>query len=368
MKILIAPDKFKGSLSAAEFCDVVKKAILIKLPDAEVYSLPLADGGEGFADAILKTGKYKKQELTVNDPLHRWVSSHFYFSENLQAIIEMAKASGLDMLSQAERNPLKTSTLGTGELIRRALDLGAKEVIIGIGGSATNDGGMGLAVALGYQFFDDLGNRLSPSGENIAKVARLVEPTNKPWKNCKIKVASDVSNTLYGSNGAAYIFAKQKGASGQVIKQLDDGLRSFSALANKHFGTRFHSNNGAGAAGGLGYGLMTFLGAELVSGIELILEANNFDNLFNNTDFVITGEGKIDSQTLAGKVVAGVVKKAKLKNIPVIGICGVADLNNEEKLDLGLSKIIELKSANNTIEQAMAKASDLLYEATLGLF
>jgi glycerate 2-kinase len=365
MKILIAPDKFKGSLSAEEVCDAIKIGILSKIPDAEVISIPLADGGEGFSDAIIGNKINKKVEITVNDPLHRWKSATYFLIENDTAIIEMANASGLKLLSNSERNPLKASTLGTGELIRNAIENGAKEIIIGIGGSATNDAGMGMAAAFGYRFLDKNDAILNPSGENMIKVCKIVEPKSKTWENIEIKVACDVTNSLFGNNGAAYIFAKQKGANSQQIKDLDDGLRSFSRGVNKHFGKQFHFIEGAGAAGGLGYGLMAFLGAELKSGIDLILEANDFEEKLNGVDLVITGEGKMDIQTLSGKVVAGVAKKAREKNIPVYGICGISEFTENQTIELGLTKLIALKSLEISIDYAIKNAKELIIERVM---
>jgi glycerate 2-kinase len=368
MKILIAPDKFKGSLSAIEVCDIIQKSIYSIKPDSEVISLPLADGGEGFSEAIIGNKAFEKYELTVNDPVHRWIKASFFKNKSQTAIIEMANASGLKLLNEKEYNPLKTSTLGTGELIMRAFEIGAKEIIIGIGGSATNDGGMGVAVGLGYQFLDKNGQVLKPSGEQMINVASIISPQNKPWQKCKIKVACDVGNPLYGTNGAAHVFAKQKGANEEAIKLLDAGLRHFSMVVNNHFGAQFDKKAGAGAAGGLGFGLMAFLGAELNSGIDLILEANNFDQILADCDLVITGEGKIDNQTLNGKVVFGVTKKANAKNIPVYAICGVSELSISQIVSLGLQKLTTLKSADISVDFAIKNAEKLLFDRTLELF
>lgn len=367
MKILIAPDKFKGSLSAQEVCDILEAGILSVKPDAEIVKLPLADGGEGFSNAIIGNNISKKYEITVNDPLSRWKTAQYHILENGTAIIEMSNASGLHLLAGIERNPLKASTIGTGELIRNAIEKGAKEIIIGIGGSATNDAGMGMAEGLGYRFFDKNAERLKASGENMIKVVSISSSMQKPWENIKIQVACDVENTLYGTNGAAYVFGPQKGANVQQVKELDEGLRSFSRVVNKHFEKQFHFIAGSGAAGGLGYGLMAFLNAELKSGIDLILEANNFDERLNGVDLVITGEGKIDTQTLHGKVVAGVCKKAKEKNIEVYGICGVNELADNQLLALGLSKIISLKTSSISNEFAIKNAKELLSKKAIEL-
>ncbi len=360
MKILIAPDKFKGSLSADDVSKNVAKKLVELIADIEIVILPLADGGEGFVDVLIGNKEIKKNEITVNDPINRWINSQYCIVENNTAIIEMANASGLHLLSKSERNPLKTSTLGTGQLIKDAIEKGAKEIIVGIGGSATNDAGMGMATAFGYRFFDKNDQMLVPSGENMIKVCKIVEPATRPWENINIKVACDVTNSLYGVNGAAYVFAKQKGANPQQIKELDRGLRQFSSVVNKHFGQDFHFNEGAGAAGGLGYGLMAFLNAKLMSGIDLILDVNDFDKKLTNVNYVITGEGKIDTQTLAGKVVSGVVQRAKIKGVPVIGICGVIDLDDGQINELGLLKIFSIKNKDISLEYAMENAAILL--------
>lgn len=345
---------------AHEVCDIIEAGIRSVRPDIEIVKLPLADGGEGFSEAIISNKTAKKIDLTVNDPLSRWRNSFFYQIENKTSVIEMANASGLNLLSGLERNPLKTSSIGTGELIRRALEIGSNEIIIGIGGSATNDAGMGMATALGYKFYDKNNLELKPIGENLIKVVRITEPTQKPWQKVKIKVACDVQNTLYGINGAAYVFGPQKGANAQQVKELDEGLRNFSRVINKHFGKNFHFIPGAGAAGGMGYGLIAFLEAELHSGIDLILEANNFDEKLKNVDLVITGEGKIDSQTLNGKVVAGVSKKANAKKIPVVAFCGISEIDNSDQSILGLKTVISLVDKETSSAKAMSKANELL--------
>jgi glycerate 2-kinase len=368
MKILIAPDKFKGSLSASEVCDAIEESIYSLKLDIEVIKLPLADGGEGFSEAIIGNKSTKKLEITVNDPLNRWRATQYYQLDNDIVIIEMANASGLKLLSSSERNPLKTSTYGTGQLIKAALGNGAKKIIVGIGGSATNDAGMGMAVALGYKFFDKNEIELSASGENMLKVVKMIEPAQKPWQNCEIKVACDVSNMLYGINGAAYVFGSQKGANAQQIKELDEGLKQFSRIVNKHFGKLFHFIEGTGAAGGLGYGLIAFLGAELKSGIDLILEANGFDEKLKGIDLVITGEGKIDSQTLNGKVVAGVARRAKEKGIPVYAVCGLNELTDSQLIELGVSKIASLKSQEISTEYAIKNAKEILKMRVKTLF
>ena len=368
MKILIAPDKFKGSLTAKEVCEAVKTGINRLYPEYRLVELPLADGGEGFSEAIIGEKSYEKLECLVKDPIGRNLNSHLYIISGKTAIVEMANASGLNLLSPQEKNPLKTSTFGTGQLINYAIKMKVDEIIVGIGGSATNDAGIGMAAALGYIFLDENRSELEPVGENLIKIKYIVEPKLKPWKNVKIKVACDVSNPLFGFDGAAYIFAKQKGANDSEIEALDNGLKHFAKICSHYFKTDMHTIPGAGAAGGLGYGLVTFLNAELKSGIDLILEANDFDEKLVGVDLVITGEGKMDIQTLSGKVVAGVAKKAKEKKIPVYGICGISELTDRQVNELGLKKLASLKSDNISTEYAIQNAKELIIERVKQIF
>ncbi len=360
LRILIAPDKFKGSLTANEVCDAIANGIQLANPSFEIYKLPLADGGEGFSQAMIGENKSKKHEVTVNDPLNRWKPTNYSILDSGTAIIEMSNASGLHLLTGQERNPLKTSTIGTGELIKAAIEKGAKEIIIGIGGSATNDAGMGMATALGYRFLDKNGQQLLPIGENLIKVTEIIDPKTKIWKNVAIKIACDVQNPLYGINGAAYIFGPQKGANAQQVKDLDLGLRSFSRVVNKHFGQQFHFMAGAGAAGGLGYGIIAFLDGKLQSGVDLILETNHFAEKIKAIDLIITGEGNIDEQTINGKVVAGVCKIANEFKIPVVAICGKCELDENQAQQLGLKKIIALVNENTSIDFAIKNAKTLI--------
>lgn len=368
MKILIAPDKFKGTLTAQEVCDTIAEGIISIKPNTEIIKLPLADGGEGFTEAIIGKKAYKIFEITVNDPLGRWKNAKYLMLGESTAIIESSNASGLKLLTSSERNPMKASSMGTGELIRNAIENGANEIIIGIGGSATNDGGMGMAEALGFRFFNKNGDQLKSSGENLIKVSSISSPINKPWEQVTISVACDVENTLFGTNGAAYVFGPQKGANAQQVKDLDDGLRQFSRVVNKHLGQQFHFISGAGAAGGLGYGLMAFLGAELKSGIEIILEANHFEEKLKGVDLVITGEGKIDSQTLQGKVIAGVCHRVQKQSIPIIAFCGVNEIDISEQMNLGLKYLIPLVNGNISSAKAMAKTKEILLDSVKDFF
>jgi glycerate 2-kinase len=359
-KIVIAPDKFKGSLSAAEVCSIVSEVFLKYNIATEIVSLPLADGGEGFSQAIIGQKAAKKIEVSVADPLFRPIAGYYYLLENQTAIIEMSVASGLQLLAAHEQNPLYTSTFGTGQLLAHALANKAKTIIIGIGGSATNDAGIGMAAALGYQFLDKNNKIVQPIAANLNHIENIIQPLQKPWQNTKIHVACDVDNPLYGSQGAAYVFGPQKGANTLVVKELDQGLMHIAAIVKQQLGSSNQLSPGAGAAGGLGFGLLSFTNALLQLGIDIILAANNFDKHIENADLIITGEGKIDEQTLQGKVVAGVSKKAQALGIPVWALCGQLDLSVVAYQAIGITSVLEIMQQAKNKDDAKANAAKYL--------
>ncbi|MCM4156731.1 glycerate kinase [Gramella sp. AN32] len=355
MKFVIAPDKFKGSLTGFEFCDAVEEGLSMVFPDAEILKMPLADGGDGTIEVVKHYLKGEKIMITANDPLFRPIkASYLYSAESNVAYVEMAEASGLNLLNKQERNCLYTSTFGTGELILDALKKGAKEIIVGVGGSATNDGGMGMASALGYQFLDKNGRELKPIGKNLVEVAKI-DTSNVPRKlqEAKIKVACDVSNPFHGMKGAAKVYAAQKGASLEEIESLDKGLRNFSKIIMEKYAIELQKIKGSGAAGGIGGGAIVFLNGKLNSGIEMIKELANFDIAIKNTDWIITGEGKLDEQTLSGKTINGVVKSAKLNNTPVAAFCGSIDLSIEHQQKLGVIYATSIVQGVSNLDQAM---------------
>lgn len=327
-RIIVAPDSFKGSLTAAQVAEACRLGILDELPTAEVVCLPLADGGEGTVDALSASEGLMKVKCMVSDPLMRPVEAWYALSsDGKSAVMEMGAASGLTLLSESERDPLQTSTYGTGEMILDALRRGCRRFFIGIGGSATNDGGMGMLRALGYRFADASGNELDGVGADLARVAHIdVSAADPRLGEASFTIACDVDNPLFGPNGAAYVFAPQKGAHEDTVSYLDRGLRNFSTVIMRDIGVDVSLMPGAGAAGGLGAAFCAFLGADLRKGIEMVLEAVGFDKAITGASLIITGEGSVDAQSLMGKVVSGVSSHARGAGVPVVVLGGrVAD-------------------------------------------
>jgi glycerate 2-kinase len=348
LKFLIAADSFKDALDTFGVCQAIGKGIKSALPNAKIVELPLSDGGEGLSDIAAYYFDLQQIEVETFDPLFRKIKATYGLSQdNTTAFIEMAKASGLQLLTNEERNPLKTSTFGFGELIKNAIEKGAIRIILGLGGSATNDAGIGMAAALGWQFFDKNNNVLSPIGENLDKIAKVISPENFP-KNIIFEAICDVKNPLFGENGAAHIFARQKGANNQEIEILDKGLQHFAKITNQ---TEKANATGAGAAGGLGFGCLFFLNAKLKRGIDSVLDWANFDQHLPNTDWIFTGEGRLDSQTLQGKLIAGIAERANGK--PIIALCGGLDLTPKLIKDLGLKAAFSITPKPCTLEEAL---------------
>lgn len=327
MKIVLAPDKFKGALSSLEFCRIFKKGFSEVWPEANIISKPMADGGDGTLEVINHYLHAKRRSLQVNDPLFRPLEGHYSINPSTKiAYIEMAIASGLECLHPEERNCMLTTTLGTGELIRDAIHQGAKHIILGIGGSATNDAGMGMAQALGYRFLDRQGKELAPIGKNLVRVYSIQSPEEKIWRRVRLEVACDVENPLFGPQGAAYVYGPQKGANSTEIAHLDQGLQNFANLIENTAGIDVQQLPGAGAAGGLGAGLVGFIGAELVSGFSVIAARADLEESCAEANWIVTGEGQLDSQTLSGKTIAGVWAIAQKHQIPLAAFCGRMEL------------------------------------------
>ena len=366
MKFVIAPDKYKGSLTAFEFCNAVEEGFNKALVNTEIIKMPLADGGDGTIDVVKHYLKGDIIKVKANDPLFRTIEASYLFSSETKiSYIEMAEASGLKLLKENEKNCMLTTTLGTGELIADALQKGAKEIILGIGGSATNEGGIGMAFALGFRFLDKNNAVLEPKGENLMHIKTIDSSGVNPLlKNVVVKVACDVTNPLYGKNGAAYIYASQKGASNEEIEALDNGLKNYSEIVQRQFGIDVQQIEGAGAAGGMGAGSVVFLNAQLTSGIDLIKELADFDTNIKGADWIITGEGKLDDQTLSGKTISGVITSAKNQNIPVAALCGSVNLSVETQKELGLDYAISIVKGISDLEEAMASSySNLVHAA-----
>lgn len=365
MKFVLAPDKFKGSLTGTAFCQVVAKAVRQVFPDAEVISKPLADGGDGTLSVVAAYLDAGTITVLVDDPLFRKINATYLYSPAKKtAFIEMSEASGHRLLSSAELNCNKTTSLGTGQLIADALARGAKEIVLGIGGSATNDGGMGMAQALGYRFLDAAGQELQPIGANLIKVAQIKDHLVDPkLKGVKIRVACDVANPFYGPDGAAYVYAPQKGATAKDVKDLDLGLQSFAKELEKLSGLKVQEHPGAGAAGGLGGGAMVFLNAVFVSGIDFVKEIAQFDQAIANADWIITGEGSLDTQTLAGKTISGVLAAAKKNDVKVAAFCGVVKLSLQAQKEMGLNYCTAILKDFQNLEAAQQSATENLHFA-----
>lgn len=362
MKFILAPDKYKGSLTGRGFCETVARGIKKVFPNAEIINRPLADGGDGTIDVVEDYLNASKVSVTVKDPLLREITAQYLLSEDKQtAFIEMSEASGYTLLKKPEMNCMDTTTLGTGEMIVDALEKGAKKIVLGIGGSATNDGGMGMAKALGYSFLDADGNELEPIGKHLGNVAKIDrEHVNPKLSKAKIQVACDVNNPFYGDNGAAKIYGAQKGASDQDIEFLDRGLQSFAKVLQSTFGIDVQEIAGAGAAGGVGGGSVVFLNAELASGVDLVMELANFDEVLQGADWVITGEGQLDGQTFSGKTINGVVQSAKKRNVPIAAFCGSIDVSIDEMQQMGLDYAVSILNQVGNLDDAKAKTAENL--------
>jgi glycerate kinase len=362
--LLLAPDSFKGSLSAPQVCAAMQRGAARVFPDDDCISIPLADGGEGTLDAILGGANGTRQTARVCDPLGNEIEASWGVLPARRAVIEMAQASGLTLVPETERDALRASSFGTGQLIKAALDFGCEEILIGIGGSATTDGGSGALSALGAKFLDARGAVLPPGGAALNELHAIdLSGLDARIGSTPITILSDVTNPLYGESGAAFIYAPQKGASSAEVKILDSGLQNLARVAAQVTSVA-GSTPGAGAAGGMGFGLMAFCNAHLKPGIEVVLEIAGFDEKLINADLVLTGEGALDAQTLAGKTIAGVCAAAKKRGVPVIAFGGKVSLTGEELDALGLLSAFPLADAPLSLSECIARADELLAVAT----
>lgn len=367
MKVVSAIDSFKGSMTSLEVSNAFEKGVKKVFKNVDFIKIPMADGGEGTVQALIDNLNGQFVNLKVMDPLMREVSSFYGISgDGKTAIIEMAAASGLPLISTEERDPMKTSTYGTGELIRDAIKHGCREFIIGIGGSATNDAGIGMLAALGYEFLDKDKNKLTPNGENLINIKKInKDSVIKELQECKFLIACDVDNPFYGEKGAAYVYGKQKGATDEMIEELDNGLKNFSEVILKEENIDISYISGAGAAGGLGGAFIAFLNSELKPGIDIIIEKINLEKSIIDSDYIITGEGRIDFQSAMGKTPTGVAKLAKKYNIPVIAIGGSVADNIENIHECGISTAFSIMDSPMTLEEAMnTKNAEKLVEKT----
>lgn len=364
MKIVIAPDSFKESMTALEAAQSIEKGMKAVFQDAEYQLLPMADGGEGTVQSLVDATDGTIRERSVTGPLGETVQAFFGILGNGKtAVIEMAAASGLHLVEPAKRNPLLTTSRGTGELIRAALDEGVSHIIVGIGGSATNDGGVGMMQALGGKFLDEKGEEIGPGGGALSAIKSIdLSLLDSRLDSVKLEVACDVTNPLTGSTGASEIFGPQKGATPEVVRTLDGNLAHLASITIG--GSEVASIAGTGAAGGLGFALLAFLKAELNRGIDIVLKAVNFSDKVKDASLVITGEGRIDGQTIYGKTPIGVAKSAKVYDIPVIGIAGSLTEDSTVVYEHGIDALFSIVPGIIELNEAFSQAPRLLERAS----
>ncbi len=355
MKIVIAPDSFKESMTAKEACEAIEKGMKIALPNAEFIKVPMADGGEGTTQSLVDATEGKMYFVETTGPLGEKVKSKFGILGNGEiAVLEMASTSGLELVPREKRNPMITTTYGTGELIKKAMDMGAKTILIGIGGSATNDGGAGMIQALGGKLLDENGKQISFGGGELSKIKKIdLSELDSRIKNIKFIAACDVQNPLTGETGAANVFGRQKGATEEMIKILDNNLKHYAELIRQDVKVDVENIPGAGAAGGLGAGLMAFLNAELRKGIDIVVEYSKLEEKIKGADFVITGEGSIDAQTRFGKTPYGVVSVAKKYGVPNITLAGNVSKDIEILYDYGFDAIFSIMQGVDNLDNAL---------------
>jgi glycerate 2-kinase len=363
-KILIAIDSFKGSLTSKDASEIIKGGLISKNPNLEIATIPIADGGEGTVESFVENVSGEYVSTTVKDPLLRNVNAKYgIIDEGRTAVIEMAAASGLNLLGKTERNPLITSTYGTGELIVHAAQSGVKNIIIGVGGSATNDGGVGMASALGINFLDKDGQQIGIDADSLANLTAIdMSNVDSSLDDVKITVLSDVTNTLLGENGASSVYGPQKGATPKIVETLENNLQNLVRVVKKDLKTDFQNIQGSGASGGLAYGLMTFLNAEIKSGINFIIDCLDIEKKIINADYVITGEGKLDSQTCFNKAPWGIMQLAKKHNKKVIGIAGIIIDNDDNILHEKYDYLYSILNGTVTFEQSMKYPQKYLHE------
>lgn len=369
MKFLFASDSFKGTLSTEKTAELLTKAAKQIFPRCECIGVPVADGGEGTVDAVLSANGGSRVLVRANDPLMRPLEASYGKMDGDRAIIEMAAASGLPLLAKGERNPAKTTSYGTGELIAAALKAGCKDITIAIGGSATNDGGMGCMSALGIRFLDEEGKELAGTGENLIFVKHI--DTSKMLlqaKEARFTVICDVTNPLCGPEGATYTYGPQKGGTPEILASLEEGMHHYRDVIIKELGINPDTLPGSGAAGGLGGALAVFLGATLKSGIETVLDLVDFNKKLEDVSLVVTGEGRLDWQSCFGKVVQGVGTRCKNMGIPAVALVGSIGEGAEQILQHGISEIITTAPADMPLAEALQRAEELYLEAAARMF
>ena len=363
MNILLSPDSFKGTLTSSEVCDIIESALRNRIPDCNVIKLPAADGGEGLCSSFANFVDGEWISAESKDPFNSPMRAEYYMLENGVAVIETASCAGLPLAGD-RADPTVTTTAGVGMLMRDAEQRGAKRIILGLGGSATNDCGAGMASELGFVFLDKNGNAFVPVGGTLADIEHIISP-KEPF-GVPVTAACDVTNPLFGADGAAYVFAPQKGANAEQVGLLDRGLHHMADILKRDL--NFNSENlpGAGAAGGLGAGASAFLNAELRSGIDIVLDESGFDKLAANADIVITGEGRFDSQSVNGKVMSGVCRRAAKAGAKVYAVCGCAS-NDADPAALGIEKLFVSSDGTHSMDELQLSCRQELFDAASAL-
>ncbi len=366
MRVVIAPQSFKGSISALDAAKAMEEGVLRAVPHAETVLVPVADGGDGTLETLVEATGGDIRSTTVTGPIGRAVTAEWgALGDRQTAVIEMARTSGLALLPLTERDPLRATTYGLGEAIREALDAGFRSFIVGIGGSATNDGGAGMAQALGVRLLDETGKDLPPGGAALADLQRIdMSGLDERAIGARFSVACDVSNPLTGPEGASAVYGPQKGATPDLVEQLDAALKNFARVVERDIGASIDTVPGSGAAGGLGGGMMAFLGGSLRAGVDIVLDHVGLDEKLKGADLVITGEGQIDLQTVYNKAPIGVARRAKQGDIPVIAICGSLGKGFELVHAEGIDAVASIVRAPMTLAEASARAGELIADAT----
>ena len=358
-KCIIIPDSFKGTMSSIEICKIIKDKVKMFYPACETIAIPVADGGEGTADCFIQALPADKITIEVTGPYNEPLLC-YYARHNSTAIVEMAQSAGLPLVEH-RMNPGITTTFGTGLMIKHAVENGCTDIIIGLGGSCTNDAGTGAAAALGVKFYDEDGNLFVPNGVTLCRISKIdVSDARKFLKDCTVTAMCDIDNPMHGSNGAAYVYGPQKGADEEMVKELDRNLKALSRKIVTELGVDVSEIPGAGAAGAMGAGIVAFLEGKLKPGIQTILDLVHFDDILDGADLVFTGEGRIDSQSLRGKAVIGIARRAVRKGVPVIAVVGATGEGAEKAYSMGVSSIFSINRAAVAFEEARHHSAENL--------
>lgn len=368
-KIVLIPDSFKGTLSSKQICEIIEKRVNVHFPECEVVSIPVADGGEGSVDAFLTALGGEKVTVTTKNPFFEDMESFYgLIDDGSTAVIEMAASAGLPLVEN-RRNPLKTTTYGVGQLILHAANKGVKKIIVGLGGSSTNDGGCGAACAAGVKFYKADGEEFIPTGGTTHEIAKIdMSGKASVLNDIEIITMCDIDNPMYGSTGASHVFGPQKGADSKMVLFLDEGIKHLAEVIKKDLNKDLSEVPGTGAAGAMGAGMMAFFDSKLQMGIETVLDTVNFTDVIKDADMIFTGEGKIDYQSLRGKVVIGVARRAKKQNVPVTVIVGGADYNIDEAYDIGVTSIFSINRLPEAFETSRSKSVENMTFAIDNIF